>query len=223
MKYGKKTKGTVPVYGPDAKNVAKLQPVKPVGPGADKKDVKEDLSNVTVKPITGAQEVDVNGQKIATTTDATAAATIAQLAKDGKISAPTGTDSSNPLEEEPVPQIPRPDHTNTLKLGPVKDGKPTLSDGDPLAVTKSGKEIDSIVANVEITQNNNRLGYLIVNGIQYIVINVGHEWRVGPRAYKAIMSNFDPRARSTNVPSAPPMKEADDELLEKMRTIAGLR
>lgn len=34
MKYGKKTKGAVPVYGPDAKNVAKLKPVKPVGPGS---------------------------------------------------------------------------------------------------------------------------------------------------------------------------------------------
>lgn len=32
MKYSKKTKGAVPVYGPDAKNVAKLKPVKPTGP-----------------------------------------------------------------------------------------------------------------------------------------------------------------------------------------------
>ena len=44
MKYAKKTKSTVPVYGPEA-NDAKLKPVKPVG------TVKEDNVSATIKAI----------------------------------------------------------------------------------------------------------------------------------------------------------------------------
>jgi hypothetical protein len=95
MKYGKKTKGTVPVYGPESKD-AKLKPVKPVG------TVQEDATNVQIKPIANAQQIDINGQKVATTTDAGAAATIAQLAKDGKIAMNPPSNSTNPtsMEEE---------------------------------------------------------------------------------------------------------------------------
>jgi hypothetical protein len=222
MKYGKKTKGAVPVYGPDAKNVAKLQPVKPVGPGADKKDVKEDLSNVTVKPITGAQEVDVNGQKIATATDATAAATIAQLAKDGKISAPTGNNNSNPMEEGP--EIPY-----YVELGP----------NGPMAKT-GGRGTTQIVASKlwtaitpEIEAKADSQGYRKVmlqhGGRQFPGLEggdqkLGSKIIVAPSDYQSMMSpNANSPSRPASVPSAPPMKEADDELLEKMRTIAGLR
>ena len=48
MKYGKKTKGAVPVYGPDAKD-AKLKPVKPVGPGQKIDEV--DMTNSSAKVI----------------------------------------------------------------------------------------------------------------------------------------------------------------------------
>lgn len=229
MKYGKKTKGAVPVYGPDAKNVAKLQPVKPVGPGADKKDVKEDLSNVTVKPITGAQEVDVNGQKIATATDATAAATIAQLAKDGKISAPTG-DST--MEEGP--EIPY-----YVELGP----------NGPMAKT-GGRGTTQIVASKlwtaitpEIEAKADSQGYRKVmlqhGGRQFPGLEggdqkLGSKIIVAPSDFQILSqpqgTDASTMRRSMGVTSAektgigaPPMKEADDELLEKMRTIAGLR
>lgn len=43
MKYGKKTKGAVPVYGPDAKD-AKLKPVKPVGPSTSKAVNEDDAT-----------------------------------------------------------------------------------------------------------------------------------------------------------------------------------
>ena len=49
LKYGKKTKGTVPVYGPDSKD-AKLKPVKPVGPG-QKVDEEVNMTNSSAKVI----------------------------------------------------------------------------------------------------------------------------------------------------------------------------
>ncbi len=48
MKYGKKTKGTVPVYGPDSKD-AKLKPVKPTGAG--QKIDEFDMTNSSAKVI----------------------------------------------------------------------------------------------------------------------------------------------------------------------------
>lgn len=48
MKYGKKTKGAVPVYGPDSKD-AKLKPVKPQGPG--QKIDELDMTNSSAKVI----------------------------------------------------------------------------------------------------------------------------------------------------------------------------
>jgi len=94
-KYASKPKNTIAPKKPE--------PIKPVGTVKPGDDVKEDVANVTVKPVTGASEVDVNGQKIATTTDSSAAATIAQLAKDGKIAVPAqGTNPTAPtsMEEE---------------------------------------------------------------------------------------------------------------------------
>jgi hypothetical protein len=48
MKYGKKTKGAVPVYGPDAKD-AKLKPVKPQGPGSKLDEL--DMTNSSAKVV----------------------------------------------------------------------------------------------------------------------------------------------------------------------------
>lgn len=48
MKYGKKTKGAVPVYGPDAKD-AKLKPVKPQGPGSKLDEF--DMTNSSAKVV----------------------------------------------------------------------------------------------------------------------------------------------------------------------------
>ena len=98
-KYASKPKNTIAPKKPE--------PIKPVGTVKPGDMVKEDpMANVAVKPVTGASEVDVNGQKIATTTDASAAATIAQLAKDGKIAVPpqnnqNGTTPTSMEEEQP--------------------------------------------------------------------------------------------------------------------------
>ena len=92
-KYASKPKNTIAPKKPE--------PIKPVGTVKPGDVVKEDpTANVAVKPVTGASEVDVNGQKIATTTDASAAATIAQLAKDGKIAVPA--QGTNPNATTPT-------------------------------------------------------------------------------------------------------------------------
>lgn len=122
-------------------------------------------------------------------------------------------------------QISRPNSTNTLKLGAVKNGQPTLSDGDPLQITKSGKEIDSMQASIEVNQNNNRVGYLMLNGIQYIVVNTGHSWRIGPKAYKAIMSNYNPQANQQPQVNQPLQQEeqGEDSPLSRIAHLAGIR
>ena len=88
MKYTKKTKGTVPVYGPDA-NDAKLKPVKPVKPVSTNEAVE-------VKPMPGASQVSVDGKPIATT-DAATAQVISQAAEKGQF---TATDGSTPPTSE---------------------------------------------------------------------------------------------------------------------------
>jgi hypothetical protein len=84
MKYTKKTKSTVPVYGPDANN-AKLKPVKPTGTVSE--------SEVTLKPMPGAQEVDIDGKAVGTATTPAAATAIADLAKKGEFT-PANADGS---------------------------------------------------------------------------------------------------------------------------------
>ena len=81
MKYGKKTKGAVPVYGPESKD-AKLKPVKPVGTN----------EAVEVKPMPGASQVSVDGKPIATTDSATAQA-ISQAAEKGQFTATSPSDT----------------------------------------------------------------------------------------------------------------------------------
>lgn len=85
MKYTSKTKGTVPVYGPDSKD-AKLKPVKPVGTN----------EAIEVKPMPGASQVVSDGKPIATT-DAATAQTIAQAAEKGQFNPTDGTEK--PVEE----------------------------------------------------------------------------------------------------------------------------
>ena len=84
-KYTTKTKGAVPVYGPDSKD-AKLKPVKPVGTN----------EAITVQPMPGASQVVSDGKPIATT-DAATAQTIAQAAEKGQFNPTDGT-------EKPVPE-----------------------------------------------------------------------------------------------------------------------
>ena len=83
-KYTTKTKGTVPVYGPDSKD-AKLKPVKPVGTN----------EAITVQPMPGASQVVSDGKPIATTDAATAQA-IAQAAEKGQFNPTDGTDKPVP-------------------------------------------------------------------------------------------------------------------------------
>jgi len=59
------------------------------------KDVLSEI-DVQVKPITGAQEVDVNGQKVGAASDPVAAQQLAQMYKDGKITATSGQDPNKP-------------------------------------------------------------------------------------------------------------------------------
>lgn len=90
MKYTKKTKSTVPVYGPDANN-AKLKPVKPTGTISE--------AEVTLKPMPGAQEVDIDGKAVGTATTPAAATAIADLAKKGEFTPASADGTTKPTME----------------------------------------------------------------------------------------------------------------------------
>lgn len=66
----------------------------------------EDTYEVTTKPMPGATSIDVGGKSVGTATDPQTAQTVAQAAKDGKLSlTPPGTqaggNSSGQVQEEP--------------------------------------------------------------------------------------------------------------------------
>lgn len=89
MKYSKKTKGTVPVYGPKA-NDAKLKPVKPVGAGA-----KLDEAGIEIKPMPGAAQIQSDGKTIGTA-DAATANTIKQAVEKGALNLTNPNDPAAP-------------------------------------------------------------------------------------------------------------------------------
>jgi hypothetical protein len=84
-------------------------------------------------------------------------------------------------------QLPKPGPTNMLTAKNVS-GKFVASDGDPVEQTSTGKEIDQQYAQDPVNKLN-RVGYFTANGQQYMALNTGHKWKVGPQALKALASN----------------------------------
>lgn len=85
-----KAQGAIPLYGPD-KQEAKLTPYKPK---------KIDEAEVTLKPLAGAQEVDIDGKPVGTATTPEAATAIKDMATKGEFT-PASADGTapKPMEE----------------------------------------------------------------------------------------------------------------------------
>lgn len=202
-------KKTIQTYGPGAHD-GKLKPVKPLS---------ENPVNVQVKPVMGAQEVDVNGQKIATTTDATSAATLAQLAKDGKVVPNTSTTNPNnpastgtTMEEDPV--------SGAIAQVNTKSNPPMVIDnatgGSPLGMTKTGEEITpELIARSTDWQERS----IQANGKTYTALYSGTRgYRVGRRAYQEI-------TRQSSFPSAqlePRRSLRESQELDAIKRLSGL-
>jgi hypothetical protein len=169
----------------------------------------EDTYEVTTKPMPGATSIEVGGQSVGTAKDPQTAQTVAQAAKDGKLSltppgTPAGGNSSGQVQEEPA----------TPGVSPVntKTNPPTVMDngnikGSPLGVTKSGEEISpELIARSTDWQERK----IQANGKTYTALYSGTRgYVVGRQTYQAITG------------SAQPVRESDDELA-RWKSIAGV-
>jgi hypothetical protein len=215
MKYTTKTKGTVPVYGPDSKD-AKLKPVKPTGTN----------EAIEVKPMPGASQVVSDGKPIATTDAATAQA-IAKAAGEGNFNPTDGT-------EKPALE------TNS-DVGPV-GGDPTdeyiqdITADEGMFDVPTNPQIEALkamLADPKYASNpmaKSQLEKRLKIAQDRASLDQGQAMGAGgspkpvldPDAFSKANPNFK-ETQSAVYPSRNKVQEADDVLLGKMLSIAGLR
>lgn len=168
------------------------------------KEITITEAEVTIKPLPGAQQLSIDGKPVGQANDPAVAQQIAQATKDGKL---TLNDPTKPqmgsqgagIQEEPA------NSTNTITVRRGPNGL-VASDGDPVMVTSTGREIDQAYL-ADPANAGNRVGYINFNGTKIPALNTGHKWKVGPKALQMIMAN--------------PVRESDDELA-RWKNIAGL-
>lgn len=206
--YNKKTttkaKGAVPLYGPD-KNDAKLKP----------------MEAIEVKPMPGASQVVGDGGKVIATTDAATANTIKTAAEKGQFTPTDGT-------EAPVPEA-----HDDIGGDPTDDWIDAVVDHDFERQAHEAMFGFGNKSPEEWAKTSPQMATLLqfrakAKGTQY-------EQQVEKRI-QILKDRLDMDAGEVAGPGGSPkpvvppeqfnikqLREADNELLEKMRTIAGLR
>lgn len=142
-------------------------------------------AEITMKPLPNAQQLSVDGKPVGQANDPALAQQITQAAKDGKLTLndPTkapGQSQGAGIQEEPANST----NTITVKRGP--NGL-IASDGDPVMVTSTGREVDQAYL-ADPANASNRVGYINFNGTMIPALNTGHKWKVGPKALQMLMS-----------------------------------
>jgi hypothetical protein len=216
IKYTKKTKGAVPVYGPDSKD-AKLKPVKP-------------MEGIEVKPMPGASQVIGDDGKPIATTDAATAATIKTAAEKGQFNPTDGTDTPVPETQEKIGGDPTDDFIDDIL---DHEWEQKAAQRSPDQATEEGIFGFGNKSPEEWAKTSPQMAKLLqfrvkAKGTQY-------EQQVEQRI-KLLKDRLDMDAGEVAGPGGTPkdpvppeqfnmnqLREADDALLEKMRTIAGLR
>ena len=217
MKYTKKTKSTVPVYGPDANN-AKLKPVKPTGTVSE--------SEVTLKPMPGAQEVDIDGKAVGTATTPAAATAIADLAKKGEFTPAGDGSTTQPTMETGDDEE---DHPSKHHFHDWLNSEHAPHDdeaGDDRAVVaKAIQYLHGRVHPDDMEHHAHQLAHMYHGGEFDEAQSPFPSRNAGtPAAADAAAQAAAPAkpVQSAVYPSRNTVQE-DNTLLEKMRTIAGLR
>ena len=199
-------------------------------------------AEVTSKPIPNAMQIAVDGKPVAQANDPAIAQQITQAAKDGKL---TINDPTKPqmgsqgasLEEQPGGPVAQ---VNTKTNPPVVMDNAT--GGSPLGITRTGEEITpELIARSTDWQESS----IQANGKTYPALYSGTRgYRVGKQTYQAIMGSsmstpsankVDPgQSAQARMPAKvdpgqsaqarmPTRESADDQLLQQMLSIAGLR
>lgn len=155
-------------------------------------------SEITIKPMPGAQQLAVDGKPIGQANDPAVAQQIAQATKDGKLTLNDPT--KNPAQSQgagiqeqpggPVAQV------NT------KANPPTVMDnatgGSPLGMTKTGEEITpELIARSSPDWQERTIQ---ANGKTYTALYSGTRgYRVGKQTYQAIMGGAMPVQESADL------------------------
>lgn len=192
-----KAQGAIPLYGPD-KQEAKLTPYKPK---------KIDEAEVTLKPLAGAQEVDIDGKPVGTATTPAAATAIKDMATKGEFT-PASADGTapKPMEEggeEPMTMTPQDFMSgiqqtaseNGMNIGPEE-----MKQVQQMMVTTPTGEVDMIASMQKMAQ-----------AFQ------------SPEFLKMIDDMKNLVATADAAPAVNVQETADNQLLQKMLVIAGLR
>lgn len=105
------------------------------------------------------------------------------------------------------------------------------SDGDPIEITSTRKEVDQAYI-ADPVNAGNRMGYVVFKGKKYLALNTGHKWKIGPTAYAEItgISHLpgDPNKKySAPVPlplgQRKPLNPADFQKLEESTDLSRIK
>ena len=141
----------------------------------------EDTYEVTTKPLPGATDIEVGGQSVGTAQDPQTAQTVAQAAKDGKLSlTPPGGNSGAHVQEEPVPrQIPKVSIANPLRPMVMDNGN---IKGTPLEKASGDITPELIARSAPDFEER----YIEANGKKYLALATGTVFKVSPRDFAEI-------------------------------------
>ena len=105
------------------------------------------------------------------------------------------------------------------------------SDGDPIEITSTRKEVDQAYI-ADPVNAGNRMGYVVFKGKKYLALNTGHKWKIGPKAFAEItgISNLpgDPNKQygaPTPLPlgQRKPLNPADFQKLEESTDLSRIK
>jgi hypothetical protein len=132
-------------------------------------------TEVTLKPLPGAQEVDIDGKAVGTATTPQAAAAISDLAKKGEFT-PTG-------DEQPTSE-----DTSTPYFVDMSSGKPMIKSGNGLTPVQPSKLWFELTPEVEAKAHSQgfRKIMISVQGKQMPGLEGGGKVIVSPRDFQAM-------------------------------------
>jgi hypothetical protein len=132
-------------------------------------------TEVTLKPLPGAQEVDIDGKAVGTATTPQAAAAISDLAKKGEF---TPTSDEQPTSED----------TSTPYFVDMSSGKPMIKSGNGLTPVQPSKLWFELTPEVEAKAHSQgfRKIMISVQGKQMPGLEGGGKVIVSPRDFQAM-------------------------------------
>ena len=192
------------IYTRKPKNT--IEPHKPQGPVGTMSE-----ADVTLKPLAGAQEVDVDGKAVGTATTPQAATAISDLAKKGEFT-PNTTDNQQPTAME--------DEVGTPYFVKITVDGPMVKSGNGLTPIVASKIWDTMTPEIEAKahQQGFRKITLSVNGAMIPALEGGGKAIVGKSSYNTIVNSQNEEHNHHGVDAHGDVGgDATDELLAQIK------